>query len=176
MAGSIISGRTQRPHTASRRFSTGCCRTGQVHTSWQGPAAGRSAHHSFHAPLCPAVSRPQPACQHNQRRILSVAFGSVQVNVVYKFGGSSVRDAERMREVADIICSFPQYLPCVVLSAMGKVRGASHEGSGACRRRPAQLQRANRCNTSQGRPSTDPRPKQWRWQLTFPDHLQYDPM
>lgn len=43
-----------------------------------------------------------------------------QVNVVYKFGGSSVRDAERMKEVADIICSFPQYLPCVVLSAMGK--------------------------------------------------------
>lgn len=42
------------------------------------------------------------------------------MNVVYKFGGSSVRDAERMREVADIICSFPQYLPCVVLSAMGK--------------------------------------------------------
>lgn len=25
-----------------------------------------------------------------------------------------------MTEVADIICSFPQYLPCVVLSAMGK--------------------------------------------------------
>eukprot|EP00195_Chlamydomonas_chlamydogama_P005756 CAMPEP_0202902490 /NCGR_PEP_ID=MMETSP1392-20130828/16885_1 /ASSEMBLY_ACC=CAM_ASM_000868 /TAXON_ID=225041 /ORGANISM="Chlamydomonas chlamydogama, Strain SAG 11-48b" /LENGTH=481 /DNA_ID=CAMNT_0049589263 /DNA_START=346 /DNA_END=1791 /DNA_ORIENTATION=+ len=43
-----------------------------------------------------------------------------QLNVVYKFGGSSVRDAERMMEVADIICSFPQYLPCVVLSAMGK--------------------------------------------------------
>lgn len=48
---------------------------------------------------------------------------AVQSNVVYKFGGSSVRDAERMREVADIICSFPQYLPCVVLSAMGKVGG-----------------------------------------------------
>jgi len=43
-----------------------------------------------------------------------------QVNVVYKFGGSSVRDAERMREVADIICSFPENLPVVVLSAMGK--------------------------------------------------------
>ncbi|KAF8056140.1 AK1 [Scenedesmus sp. PABB004] len=43
-----------------------------------------------------------------------------QVNVVYKFGGSSVRDAERMREVADIICSFPDNLPVVVLSAMGK--------------------------------------------------------
>ena len=44
-----------------------------------------------------------------------------QINVVYKFGGSSVRDAERMREVAGIICSFLEYLPCVVLSAMGKV-------------------------------------------------------
>ena len=32
-----------------------------------------------------------------------------------------MRDAERMQEVADIICSFPEYLPCVVLSAMGKV-------------------------------------------------------
>ncbi|KAF5841379.1 aspartate kinase [Dunaliella salina] len=42
------------------------------------------------------------------------------LNVVYKFGGSSVRDAERMREVADIICSFPDLLPVVVLSAMGK--------------------------------------------------------
>lgn len=31
-------------------------------------------------------------------------------------------DAERMREVAAIICSFPDELPCVVLSAMGKVR------------------------------------------------------
>ena len=43
-----------------------------------------------------------------------------QISVVYKFGGSSVRDAERMREVASIICSFPEHLPCVVLSAMGK--------------------------------------------------------
>eukprot|EP00882_Tetradesmus_deserticola_P015957 GHRQ01017021.1.p1 GENE.GHRQ01017021.1~~GHRQ01017021.1.p1 ORF type:complete len:130 (+),score=25.98 GHRQ01017021.1:593-982(+) len=47
-----------------------------------------------------------------------------QVNIVYKFGGSSVRDAERMREVADIICSFQENLPCVVLSAMGKVRSS----------------------------------------------------
>ena len=43
-----------------------------------------------------------------------------QYTVVYKFGGSSVRDAERMREVANIVCSFPEHLPCVVLSAMGK--------------------------------------------------------
>ena len=45
----------------------------------------------------------------------------VQVTVVMKFGGSSVANAERMREVAAIVCSFPDELPCVVLSAMGKV-------------------------------------------------------
>lgn len=44
----------------------------------------------------------------------------LQVTVVMKFGGSSVRDAERMREVANIVCSFPDQLPAVVLSAMGK--------------------------------------------------------
>ena len=43
-----------------------------------------------------------------------------QVSSVYKFGGSSVRDAERMREVAAIACGFPEEAPCVVLSAMGK--------------------------------------------------------
>nr|XP_027102101.1 aspartokinase 1, chloroplastic-like [Coffea arabica]XP_027102102.1 aspartokinase 1, chloroplastic-like [Coffea arabica] len=37
-----------------------------------------------------------------------------------KFGGSSVASAERMREVADLICSFPEERPIIVLSAMGK--------------------------------------------------------
>lgn len=46
---------------------------------------------------------------------------TVQVNMVMKFGGSSVASAERMWEVAHIVCSFPDQLPCVVLSAMGKV-------------------------------------------------------
>merc|ERR1712091_697948 len=46
--------------------------------------------------------------------------GRQQVSSVYKFGGSSVRDAERMREVAEISCGFPEEAPCVVLSAMGK--------------------------------------------------------
>jgi hypothetical protein len=44
-----------------------------------------------------------------------------QITVVMKFGGSSLVSAERMREVADIVCSFPEQYPCVVLSAMGKV-------------------------------------------------------
>lgn len=45
----------------------------------------------------------------------------VQISVVYKFGGSSVATAERMREVAAIVCAFPDQAPLVVLSAMGKV-------------------------------------------------------
>ena len=46
---------------------------------------------------------------------------SLQLSVVYKFGGSSVATAGRMREVAAIVCSFPREAPVVVLSAMGKV-------------------------------------------------------
>ncbi|GJM97255.1 hypothetical protein PR202_ga14168 [Eleusine coracana subsp. coracana] len=40
--------------------------------------------------------------------------------VVMKFGGSSLASAERMREVTDLILSFPDETPVVVLSAMGK--------------------------------------------------------
>ncbi|KAI4986644.1 hypothetical protein ZWY2020_019274 [Hordeum vulgare] len=40
--------------------------------------------------------------------------------VVMKFGGSSLASATRMREVADLILSFPEETPVVVLSAMGK--------------------------------------------------------
>ncbi|XP_077212135.1 aspartokinase 2, chloroplastic-like isoform X2 [Tasmannia lanceolata] len=43
-----------------------------------------------------------------------------QLTCVMKFGGSSVASAERMREVADLILSFPEERPVIVLSAMGK--------------------------------------------------------
>jgi len=43
-----------------------------------------------------------------------------QVNMVMKFGGSSVASAQRMMEVAQIVLSFQGIFPCVVLSAMGK--------------------------------------------------------
>lgn len=43
-----------------------------------------------------------------------------QLSIVMKFGGSSVASAERMREVADLILSFPNECPIIVLSAMGK--------------------------------------------------------
>ncbi|XP_012067342.1 aspartokinase 2, chloroplastic isoform X2 [Jatropha curcas] len=43
-----------------------------------------------------------------------------QLTCVMKFGGSSVASAERMKEVADLILSFPNERPVIVLSAMGK--------------------------------------------------------
>lgn len=43
-----------------------------------------------------------------------------QINMVMKFGGSSVASAQRMMEVAEIVLSFQGIFPCVVLSAMGK--------------------------------------------------------
>ncbi|KAL6983046.1 Adenylate kinase isoenzyme 1 [Sarracenia purpurea var. burkii] len=43
-----------------------------------------------------------------------------ELTCVMKFGGSSVASSERMREVADLILSFPEERPVIVLSAMGK--------------------------------------------------------
>ncbi|XP_059452390.1 aspartokinase 2, chloroplastic isoform X1 [Corylus avellana] len=43
-----------------------------------------------------------------------------QMTCVMKFGGSSVANAERMREVAELIIGFPNERPVIVLSAMGK--------------------------------------------------------
>ncbi|MQL79383.1 hypothetical protein Taro_011804 [Colocasia esculenta] len=47
--------------------------------------------------------------------------GSIaQLSIVMKFGGSSVASAERMKKVAELILSFPEERPVIVLSAMGK--------------------------------------------------------
>ncbi|XP_034905169.1 aspartokinase 2, chloroplastic isoform X2 [Populus alba] len=43
-----------------------------------------------------------------------------QLTCVMKFGGSSLASAERMREVAELILSFGNERPVIVLSAMGK--------------------------------------------------------
>ncbi|KAK9117698.1 hypothetical protein Sjap_016645 [Stephania japonica] len=43
-----------------------------------------------------------------------------QFSCVMKFGGSSLASAVRMKEVADLILSFPGERPVIVLSAMGK--------------------------------------------------------
>ena len=66
-----------------------------------------------------------------------------QLSVVYKFGGSSVASAQRMLEVADIVCSFPEHAPIVVLSAMGKVSDKD------CDRSLASLSKKSVCTQGQ---------------------------
>jgi aspartate kinase len=44
--------------------------------------------------------------------------------IVLKFGGSSVADAQRLRQVADLVVAARSQQPCVVLSAMGKTTDA----------------------------------------------------
>ncbi|PNG99420.1 Aspartokinase 1, chloroplastic, partial [Tetrabaena socialis] len=83
------------------------------------PSSPRSAPVARHAGSR-GVAAQAAAAVASPRQEQAAGQGVQQVNVVYKFGGSSVRDAARMREVADIITSFPEYTPCVVLSAMGK--------------------------------------------------------
>lgn len=51
-----------------------------------------------------------------------------QYTVVMKFGGSSVATAEKMRNVARVVCRDANELPCVVLSAMGKVGAGRLKG------------------------------------------------
>lgn len=50
----------------------------------------------------------------------SVSGTGKELTCVMKFGGSSVESAERMKEVANLILSFPEERPVIVLSAMGK--------------------------------------------------------
>ncbi|XP_078433838.1 aspartokinase 2, chloroplastic-like isoform X2 [Wolffia australiana] len=58
--------------------------------------------------------------QKNEPTSKIVDSSAAQLSIVMKFGGSSVASAERMREVADLILSFPEECPVIVLSAMGK--------------------------------------------------------
>ncbi|XVF59948.1 hypothetical protein PTKIN_Ptkin08bG0002800 [Pterospermum kingtungense] len=55
-----------------------------------------------------------------EKPTLTLGEAENQLTCVMKFGGSSVASAERMREVAHLIVSFPDERPVIVLSAMGK--------------------------------------------------------
>ncbi|KAK8965234.1 hypothetical protein KSP40_PGU019016 [Platanthera guangdongensis] len=50
----------------------------------------------------------------------TIAGRASDLSIVMKFGGSSVATADRMKEVAELIQSFPEERPVIVLSAMGK--------------------------------------------------------
>ena len=43
---------------------------------------------------------------------------------VFKFGGASVKDAEAVKNVAEVLKQFPNQKLCVVISAMGKMTNA----------------------------------------------------
>ncbi len=43
---------------------------------------------------------------------------------VFKFGGASVKDAESVKNVAEVLKQFPQQKLCIVISAMGKTTNA----------------------------------------------------
>ncbi|XP_006364050.1 aspartokinase 2, chloroplastic-like isoform X1 [Solanum tuberosum] len=80
---------------------------------------------SVKASCCERVQRlvcKAQAADVNPKETKNESFGEVpdELTCVMKFGGSSVASAERMREVADLILSFPEERPVIVLSAMGK--------------------------------------------------------
>ncbi|CAN6165888.1 unnamed protein product [Urochloa humidicola] len=103
-----------------------------------GAAAGeqrrRQRHHGAPTPVlvpaAPCRTRKSVRCQRAVGAAIAekedahegASYGGTEpeLTVVMKFGGSSVASAERMREVADLILSFPEERPVVVLSAMGK--------------------------------------------------------
>ncbi|KAF8408502.1 hypothetical protein HHK36_007658 [Tetracentron sinense] len=60
------------------------------------------------------------ALEKDQTKNQSPDVNAEQLTCVMKFGGSSVASAERMREIADLILSFDEEKPVIVLSAMGK--------------------------------------------------------
>ena len=74
------------------------------------------------APVVRAAAAAAPSAPDDAPAAKAVQPGEAldAYSVVMKFGGSSVADAERMREVASIVLAFPEEMPVLVLSAMGK--------------------------------------------------------
>ncbi|KAK9061619.1 hypothetical protein SSX86_018801 [Deinandra increscens subsp. villosa] len=86
--------------------------------------------------LCGAIRIPAQSrgrglkvvCDARKNEVLVQTESKIQVlegatnklSCVMKFGGSSVASADRMKEVAELILSFPEENPVIVLSAMGK--------------------------------------------------------
>jgi hypothetical protein len=76
---------------------------------------GRGAAWSLQVRCDAGVAVVKERVGEGERRRLTQDFTTVM-----KFGGSSVASAHRMREVAQLILSFPEERPVIVLSAMGK--------------------------------------------------------
>lgn len=65
-------------------------------------------------------ARKNDVLLQSETKIEGLEGSSNQLSCVMKFGGSSVASADRMKEVAELILSFPEENPVIVLSAMGK--------------------------------------------------------
>ncbi|KAI3503643.1 hypothetical protein L1887_32090 [Cichorium endivia] len=102
----------------------GACRAFQVSS----PEKGRGLRIVCNVQKVDVLTRSEPESKTSEGL-------SKQLSCVMKFGGSSVASAERMKEVADLILSFPEESPVIVLSAMGKTTNkliAAGEKAASC--------------------------------------------
>ncbi|KAF9669460.1 hypothetical protein SADUNF_Sadunf14G0109900 [Salix dunnii] len=106
-ASPVFSKRTNKMHCKSLRVQTGNCNS--VAACLAQSRSGRVLKVSCEAA---SVDVLEMSITNNQ--------AEKQLTCVMKFGGSSLASAERMREVAELILSFPNESPVIVLSAMGK--------------------------------------------------------
>ncbi|KAK9061622.1 hypothetical protein SSX86_018804 [Deinandra increscens subsp. villosa] len=65
-------------------------------------------------------ARKNDVMVQTESKIQGLEGSTNKLSCVMKFGGSSVASADRMKEVAELILSFPEENPVIVLSAMGK--------------------------------------------------------
>lgn len=87
----------------------------------EGPARRASPRATIVARASAEAERQSEADRANgEGTLVCPGTNRTKFSKVFKFGGSSVANAERMREVAKIVCLFQDEAPIVVLSAMGK--------------------------------------------------------
>ncbi|KAF5799611.1 putative aspartate kinase [Helianthus annuus] len=80
-------------------------------------------------------ARKNDVLVQNKTTVEGLEGSANQLSCVMKFGGSSVASADRMKEVAELILSFPEENPVIVLSAMGKTTNkliAAGEKAASC--------------------------------------------
>ncbi|KAJ0230740.1 Aspartokinase 1 [Hirschfeldia incana] len=106
------------PHRNSSTLHVSPNRVGFTAMKWIGDGSSSS--------LCRMVSAPslkgtvRAALDEKKKKKTEAIEEEKRFTCVMKFGGSSVATAERMREVADLVLTFPEETPVIVLSAMGK--------------------------------------------------------
>ncbi|KAJ0246175.1 hypothetical protein HA466_0177390 [Hirschfeldia incana] len=90
--------------------------------TFSAPVFTRDTHHSCknRALRVTCEARSAELLERKDTEAFKLNRTETKLTCVMKFGGSSVASAERMKEVANLILSFPDEKPVVVLSAMAK--------------------------------------------------------